>query len=91
MSDLATVQALQESNAQLPVSWYFDERIAALEQQLLFDAGPGYVGHGLMVPEIGDYHSLHWAGDSHVLVHTFLAAHNFLYGDKCAMATSVEP
>ena len=27
---------------------------------------------------------------SHVLVQTFLAAHNFLYTDKCAMATSVE-
>jgi asparagine synthase (glutamine-hydrolysing) len=27
---------------------------------------------------------------SHVLIHTFLAAHNFLYTDKCAMATSVE-
>jgi asparagine synthase (glutamine-hydrolysing) len=27
---------------------------------------------------------------SHVLVQTFLAAHNFLYTDKCAMAASVE-
>ena len=27
---------------------------------------------------------------SHVLIQTFLAAHNFLYTDKCGMATSVE-
>ena len=68
MSDLAAVQASRESAAQLPVHWYFDERIAALEQRLLFDAGPGYVGHELMVPENGDYHALDWSGDSHVLV-----------------------
>ena len=68
MSDLAAVQASHESAAQLPVHWYFDERIAALEQRLLFDAGPGYAGHELMVPEHGDYHTLGWSGDSHVLV-----------------------
>jgi len=68
MSDLATVKALQESNAQLPVDWYFDERIAAIEQRVLFDSGPRYVGHELMVPEIGDYHTLGWSGDSHALV-----------------------
>src|SRR5262245_5940661 len=69
MSDLATVGALQKSTAQLPVHWYFDERIAALEQRFLFEAGPGYVGHELMVPEIGDYHALDWSGGSHALVH----------------------
>ncbi|MCC7081105.1 MAG: aromatic ring-hydroxylating dioxygenase subunit alpha [Burkholderiales bacterium] len=68
MSDLAAVQASQQSQAQLPVQWYFDERIAALEQRLLFEAGPGYVGHELMVPESGDFHSLDWSGDSHALV-----------------------
>lgn len=68
MSDLATVKALKESAAQLPVHWYFDERIAQLEQHLLFDAGPGYVGHELMAPELGDYHSLEWSGHSHALV-----------------------
>jgi choline monooxygenase len=68
MSDLATVAALQKSNAQLPVHWYFDERIAALEQRLLFERGPGYVGHELMVPNLGDYHTLDWSGNSHALV-----------------------
>jgi hypothetical protein len=35
---------------QLPVSWYFDPEIFALEKKLLFDAGANYVGHELMVP-----------------------------------------
>jgi len=68
MSDLATVKALRESNAQLPVHWYLEERIAALEQRLLFKPGPGYVGHELMVPEVGDYYTLDWSGNSHALV-----------------------
>jgi len=68
MSDLAAVKAWQESNAQLPVRWYFDEQIAALEQRLLFEAGPGYVGHELMVPELGDHQTLASPGDSPVLL-----------------------
>jgi len=68
MSDLATIAAFQQSNAQLPVQWYFDERVAAVERQCLFDPGPGYVGHELMVPEVGDYHAIDWLGDSHALV-----------------------
>jgi phenylpropionate dioxygenase-like ring-hydroxylating dioxygenase large terminal subunit len=69
MSDLAAVQASQASAAQLPVHWYFDERISALEKRLLFEAGPGYVGHELMLPEVGDFHTLDWSGHSHALVH----------------------
>jgi phenylpropionate dioxygenase-like ring-hydroxylating dioxygenase large terminal subunit len=65
---MATVKALQQANAQIPVHWYFDEKIAALEQHLLFKPGPGYVGHDLMVPNLGDYYSLDWSGDSQVLV-----------------------
>lgn len=68
MSDMAAIQASAASDAQLPVHWYFDERISALEQRLLFDAGPGYVGHELMLPEVGDFHSLDWSGNSHALV-----------------------
>jgi phenylpropionate dioxygenase-like ring-hydroxylating dioxygenase large terminal subunit len=68
MSDMAAIQASAASDAQLPVHWYFDERVSALEQRLLFDAGPGYVGHELMLPEVGDFQSLDWAGDSHALV-----------------------
>ena len=39
-----------------------------LEQKLLFANGPGYVGHELMVPNSGDYHSLAWMDHGKVLV-----------------------
>ena len=45
----------------IPVSWYLDDDILAVEKEVLFDAGPGYVGHELLVPEPGDYQTLSWA------------------------------
>src|SRR5215210_5639162 len=68
MSDLPARRLLQPSATQLPVSWYFDERVFELEKKRLFEAGPTYVGHELMVPNVGDYHSLGWRNDGHVLV-----------------------
>jgi phenylpropionate dioxygenase-like ring-hydroxylating dioxygenase large terminal subunit len=68
MSDLPSRRALRPNATQLPVSWYFDERVLELEKKLLFDAGPGYVGHELMVREVGDYHSLQWRDNGQVLV-----------------------
>ena len=68
MSELATPLRLQPSTAQLPVSWYFDQRIFELEQQLLFANGPGYMGHELMVPNVGDYHTLAWMDHGKALV-----------------------
>ncbi|MCC6473131.1 MAG: aromatic ring-hydroxylating dioxygenase subunit alpha [Burkholderiales bacterium] len=56
MSDLSARRALAPSATQLPVSWYFDQKIFEREKALLFDRGPGYVGHELMVPRLGDYH-----------------------------------
>jgi choline monooxygenase len=53
---------------QLPVSWYFDEKRFELEKKLLFDDGPGYVGHGLMVPAAHDYRSLEWIDHARLLV-----------------------
>jgi len=58
MSDIAALRNLSPAAAQLPVSWYFDPAIFALEQRLLFDAGPNYAGHELMVPNVGDYSTL---------------------------------
>ncbi|MFC4158730.1 aromatic ring-hydroxylating oxygenase subunit alpha [Chitinimonas lacunae] len=55
MSNLASSNLLRASNAQLPVSVYFDEDFYRLEQEILFANGPRYVGHELMVPEVGDY------------------------------------
>jgi choline monooxygenase len=66
MSDLA--MAFQAASSQLPVSWYFDPRFYELEKKLLFDAGPGYVGHELMVPNSGDYHVIDWMGEAKMLV-----------------------
>jgi phenylpropionate dioxygenase-like ring-hydroxylating dioxygenase large terminal subunit len=68
MSDLSSVAKIGRASPQLPVDWYFDPRIHELEQRLLFDHGPGYVGHELMVPNAGDYQSLEWQGHAKALV-----------------------
>jgi phenylpropionate dioxygenase-like ring-hydroxylating dioxygenase large terminal subunit len=68
MADIARLWQVKPAGCQLPVSWYFDEQVFALEKKLLFDAGANYVGHELMVPNVGDYHTLAWTDDSKVLV-----------------------
>jgi len=68
MSDLASLHALSKTSPQLPVHWYFDPHIHALEQRLLFARGPGYTGHELMVPNPGDFHALEWMGNAKSLV-----------------------
>lgn len=68
MSDIASTMKLAPATSQLPVQWYFDEHIFALEKKLLFDAGPGYVGHELMVPESGNYRTLEWMDHSKMLI-----------------------
>ncbi|MEC5386345.1 aromatic ring-hydroxylating dioxygenase subunit alpha [Uliginosibacterium sp. H3] len=69
MSQSASRTQLAPAVSQLPVSAYFDEKIFELEKRLLFDAGPGYVGHELMVPERRDYQSLGWMGHARLLMH----------------------
>jgi len=39
----------------LPLSWYFDPEILAIERRVLFDAGPNYAGHQCLVPRDGDF------------------------------------
>ncbi len=68
MSNIASLAQVRPANCQLPVSWYFDPEIFAREKRLLFDAGANYVGHELMVPEVGDYQSLAWMDHSKLLV-----------------------
>ena len=58
MSDLGRREYLTPSRAQLPVTAYFDRALFQREIDLLFKAGPRYVGHELMVPEVGDYLTL---------------------------------
>jgi len=60
MSDITTRTQLEPAASQLPVTWYFDEEVFQWEKRLIFDAGPGYVGHELMVPESSDYRSTEW-------------------------------
>src|SRR5437867_3225358 len=68
MSDLPSSRRLKPNASQLPVSWYFDLQVFELEQKLLFANSPGYVGHELMVPNPGDYHTLAWMDHGKVLV-----------------------
>lgn len=68
MSDISTSLQLAPAASQLPVSWYFDEKVFELEQRLIFDAGPGYVGHELMVPTLSDYRTLEWLDHAKMLV-----------------------
>ncbi len=69
MTDIAGVRRLQPAATQLPVSWYIDPVIWEMEKRLIFDAGPRYVGHELMVREAGDYRVPEVAGGGRVLVH----------------------
>jgi len=52
------VTQLSPSQVQPPLGWYFDPKILELEQRVLFEHGPKYVGHELMVPNLGDYQVL---------------------------------
>jgi len=70
MSDIASRTQLMPGVSQLPVGAYFDEKLFEREKQLLFDAGPGYVGHELMAPEVGNYRSLEWLDHAKLLFHS---------------------
>lgn len=68
MTDVASAARLAPPATQLPVSWYFDDKLFELEKRLLFDNGPGYIGHELMVPNAGNYHTLSWMDHTRMLV-----------------------
>ena len=70
MSDLGSRNKLARSDAQLPVTAYFDEALHAREIERLFKRSPRYVGHAAMVPETGDFHTLAHEHDGRVLVRT---------------------
>ena len=69
MSDVGRRDFLLPSSAQLPVAAYFDEALFQRELDVLFRRGPGYVGHALMVPEPGRYHTLAAEKEGRALVH----------------------
>jgi phenylpropionate dioxygenase-like ring-hydroxylating dioxygenase large terminal subunit len=68
VSKLASPAHLRPARCQLPASWYFDPEIFEREKRLLFDAGATYVGHELMVPNVGDYRTLAHLDHAKVLV-----------------------
>lgn len=68
MSDLATFAKLQRSTTQLPVSVYFDEALLKREIKQLFQHGPRYIGHELMVPKVGDFATLASESEGRMLV-----------------------
>jgi len=69
MSDLSvSLQALERSRSQLPVSSYFDEGLFRAEQSLIFQSHPRYLGHELSVPEVGDFQSLSHEGHGRAIV-----------------------
>ena len=69
MSDVGTFSRLAPSPAQLPVHSYFSQSVLNLELERCFKAGPGYVGHRLMVDEAGRFHTLAFEDHGRVLVH----------------------
>ncbi len=68
MSSLIDISHLTRMPLQLPVDWYLDPHILDLEKRLLFDQGAGYVGHEIMLPNVGDYYVLEWMNSAKVLV-----------------------
>ncbi len=74
MSDLRIalepLNALERTRTQLGVHSYFDQGLFQRELELIFDAGPRYVGHQLSIPELGDYHALAHEGEGRVLLRT---------------------
>ncbi|NBU88632.1 MAG: aromatic ring-hydroxylating dioxygenase subunit alpha [Betaproteobacteria bacterium] len=71
MSDLSvSLQALERSRAQLPVTSYFDVGLFETEQSRIFKVHPRYLGHALSVPEVGNYQALAHESEGRVLVRT---------------------
>ena len=68
MSDLSSASVFGTAAPQLPVGWYFDPRVYEIEKRLFFEHGPGYIGHELMVPNVGDYQTLEALGNAKALV-----------------------
>ena len=65
----STPLALDAPSPQLPIAWYASAEVFALEQQYLFPKITQYIGHELMVPNVGDYYALNWMGDAKALIH----------------------
>ena len=69
MASIASINTHQAAMPQLPVAWYTDPAIYALEQKFLFPQAPQYIGHALMTPNQGDYYALGWMQEAKTLIH----------------------
>ncbi|MBU6459852.1 MAG: aromatic ring-hydroxylating dioxygenase subunit alpha [Proteobacteria bacterium] len=70
MTHLADASSLVQANAQLPVSWYIEPQVHDIEQQNLFCRSAYYLGHALMVPNMGDFHAISWLDEAKTIVHS---------------------
>ncbi len=69
MSDLSvSLQALERSCSQLPVTSYFDEDLFRREQERIFQSAPAYLGHAAALPEVGDFMALARESEGRALV-----------------------
>lgn len=68
MSGTLPRSLLMPSTSQLPVEWYFDEKLLELELKTIFAAGANYVGHELMVPNMNDYRSEEWNDHAQIII-----------------------
>lgn len=55
-------------DALLPVNWYLDPDLLELEVRTLFRDGPGYIGHELTIPNVGDRRPVDLDGKQLILV-----------------------
>lgn len=69
MSDLS-IPLNARCRAQLPVHSYFDEVLFRRELERIFEQSPRYLGHELMIQELGSYHALAQEGEGRALVRT---------------------
>jgi phenylpropionate dioxygenase-like ring-hydroxylating dioxygenase large terminal subunit len=53
---------------QLPIDWYVNPEVYALEQNNLFIESPQYIGHELMVANSGDFYTIDWMGNAKTLI-----------------------
>jgi len=70
---MASVSNLFEKNStssqsQLPIDWYLNPEVYALEVKYLLSKAPKYIGHELMTPNAGDFYALTWQNDAKTLI-----------------------
>ena len=68
LANLANLARVAAQAAQLPVHVYHDAALLQREISQLFERGPRYVGHELMVPNVGDFATLAQENEGRMLV-----------------------